>query len=109
MVLIVIFVLLVIYGLYLAIKGNIDSKAEEDRVNKMSSADRAKYYREQRERKEWAEKTKYNNYTFTCPMCGSKKVLRISNKERISSVAVLGVASDKIGKQYICDNCKHKW
>lgn len=55
------------------------------------------------------EKKKYNNYMFTCPMCGSKKVKKISDLSRTASIAMLGVASSKIGKQYECDNCKHKW
>lgn len=55
------------------------------------------------------EKGKYNDYMFTCPMCGSKKVRRISTANRAASVAVTGLASSKIGKQYECDNCHHKW
>ena len=54
-------------------------------------------------------KKKYNNYMFTCPMCGSKKVKKISDLNRAASVATLGVASSKIGKQWECDNCHHKW
>lgn len=52
---------------------------------------------------------KYNNYQFTCPQCGSKKVKRIGNLERGTSVYLVGLASGKIGKQYHCDNCKHNW
>lgn len=45
-----------------------------------------------------------------CPICGSKKnVQRISNVNRAVSVAALGLASSKIGKQYECTHCKHKW
>ena len=54
-------------------------------------------------------KKKYNNYAFSCPMCGSKKVKKISDISRAASVAALGVASSKIGKQWECDNCNHKW
>lgn len=63
----------------------------------------------QKATQEEANKRKYNNYMFTCPMCGSKKVLKISTANRTASVAMFGVASDKIGKQYECDNCNHKW
>jgi len=59
-------------------------------------------------KKNW-DKEKYNNYQFTCPMCGSKKVKKISNMNRSVSVATMGLASSKIGKQYECDDCKHKW
>ena len=44
-----------------------------------------------------------------CPQCGSKNTQRISTMNRATSVAVVGLASSKIGKQYECKNCKHKW
>lgn len=55
------------------------------------------------------DKEKYNDYKFTCPMCGSKKVKKIGTMNRAASVATVGLASSKIGKQYECDDCKHKW
>lgn len=55
------------------------------------------------------DKEKYNDYKFTCPMCGSKKVKKIGTVNRAASVAAVGLASSKIGKQYECDDCKHKW
>ncbi len=54
-------------------------------------------------------KEKYNNYRFTCPNCGSQKVKSIGTLNRGFSVYLWGLASSKIGKQYECDNCKHKW
>lgn len=59
-------------------------------------------------KKEW-DKEKYCNYMFTCPMCNSNKVKRIGTVNRTVSVATVGLASSKIGKQYECDDCKHKW
>lgn len=44
-----------------------------------------------------------------CPVCGSKNVAKISTLNRSVSVATVGLASSKIGKQYECKNCKHKW
>lgn len=44
-----------------------------------------------------------------CPVCGSLSVKRISTVSRLTSVAMVGIASSKIGKQYQCNNCKHKW
>lgn len=44
-----------------------------------------------------------------CPMCGSTNTVRISTINRATSVAMVGLASSKIGKQYQCNNCKHKW
>ncbi len=62
-----------------------------------------------KEIKENWSKEKYNNYKFTCPMCGSKKVKKIGTVNRAVSIAAFGFASNKIGKQYECDACKHKW
>lgn len=44
-----------------------------------------------------------------CPVCGSQNVNRISTTGRLFSVATFGLASSKIGKQYECKRCKHKW
>lgn len=44
-----------------------------------------------------------------CPICNSAKINRISNLNRSVSVAAWGLASSKIGKQYECKSCKHKW
>lgn len=44
-----------------------------------------------------------------CPICSSKKVKKISAINRVASVATFGLASSKIGKQYQCNNCNHKW
>lgn len=44
-----------------------------------------------------------------CPNCGSTNTQRISTANRATSVAMVGLASSKIGKQYECKNCKHKW
>lgn len=45
-----------------------------------------------------------------CPICNSKQyVKRISNLSRFMSVSLFGFASSKMGKQYECVNCKHKW
>ena len=52
---------------------------------------------------------KYNNYRYTCPNCGSKKVKLIGTMNRAFSIHLFGLASSKIGKQYHCDDCKHNW
>lgn len=44
-----------------------------------------------------------------CPTCGSTNIERISTINRAVSVGMLGLASDKIGKQFQCKNCKYKW
>lgn len=44
-----------------------------------------------------------------CPACGSPRIKKISTMSRAVSVELVGLASSKIGKQYECQNCKHKW
>lgn len=50
-----------------------------------------------------------NNHSVKCPICGSYNTKRISNMNRIVSISAVGLASSKIGKQYECAKCKHKW
>ena len=44
-----------------------------------------------------------------CPVCGSDNIERITTIDRGVSVAMVGLASGKIGKQYKCKKCKHMW
>ena len=44
-----------------------------------------------------------------CPVCGSTDTICISENNRAFSVALFGLASSKIGKQYEFKSCKHKW
>lgn len=44
-----------------------------------------------------------------CPNCGSRNTKRITTTARALSIGAVGLASSKIGKQYECLNCKHKW
>lgn len=44
-----------------------------------------------------------------CPNCGSIDTKKISTTSRVASVAMVGVASSKIGKQYECINCGYRW
>lgn len=55
----------------------------------------------------FAPKTDEN--TLKCPICGSTNVTKISTVNRAVSIGLLGLASSKIGKQYECKKCKHKW
>ncbi len=56
------------------------------------------------------EMTDYKKRTAPkCPMCGSTNIEKISTASRAVSVATVGLASGKIGKQYKCKNCKHMW
>lgn len=44
-----------------------------------------------------------------CPKCGSTNTQIISTLNRAVSISTVGLASSKIGKQYECKKCKHKW
>jgi len=59
--------------------------------------------------KEISDFRKYNDPNFTCPVCGSHVVKKYTTADRAVSVAAWGLASGKIGKQYECKKCGHKW
>ena len=59
--------------------------------------------------KEISDFRKYNDHNLTCPMCGSHVVKKLTVADRAVSVAAWGLASGKIGKQYECKKCGHKW
>lgn len=44
-----------------------------------------------------------------CPICGSHYVVKIGVLNRAASVHFWGLASSKIGKQYECKDCHHKF
>lgn len=44
-----------------------------------------------------------------CPHCGCTNIRKIGTFDRLTSIGVWGLASGKIGKQYECWQCKHKW
>ena len=44
-----------------------------------------------------------------CPTCHSKNVEKIGAGERVLSVAVFGIFSNKINKTFKCRDCGHTW
>ena len=44
-----------------------------------------------------------------CPTCGSTNISKISTLNRGVSVYAVGLASDKIGKQFKCGKCGYMW
>lgn len=62
--------------------------------------DAAKYNEQKRQKR---------NYSPDCPVCHSHNTSKISMLSRGVSVELFGLASDSIGKQYICLDCRHKW
>lgn len=44
-----------------------------------------------------------------CSICKGFNTRKITDAERVVSVAAIGLASSKIGKQFECLDCKYKW
>lgn len=40
-----------------------------------------------------------------CPICNSTNIKKISNTERVTSIALVGIFSKKINKSFKCNNC----
>ena len=91
-------------------------KLEEERIKAKNEFDeyerlleeRAKEERE-RQAEEYRRKEALLSKNVPCPVCGSRDTYRIGTLDRATSIAVTGLASGKIGKQYKCRKCKHMW
>ena len=94
------------YGIYYMIEAPYQQKMKEQ-----MGEEKYKKWRQESLQKglQKEEAKKYNNFSIECPMCHSKYVRSIGNLERSASVSMLGLASSKIGKQYECTNCHHKF
>ena len=66
-----------------------------------------KYQREELHRQEIEEAVE--KLKPRCPHCGSTNINKISTVSREISVAISGLASGMIGKQYKCNKCGHMW
>lgn len=44
-----------------------------------------------------------------CPTCGSTNIKKISATSKVGSVAMWGIFSRKVHKQWHCNNCKSEW
>ena len=94
-----------------AIKEHWESEARCDRAHEEYEARMNAMSYEERKAldKEISDFRKYNDPNLTCPMCGSHVVKKLTTADRAVSVAAWGLASGKIGKQYECKKCGHKW
>lgn len=59
--------------------------------------------------KKYNPPTPVKTNTVKCPICESTDVEKITTMDRSVSIALVGMASGKIGKQYKCKKCKHMW
>ncbi len=86
-------------------------KGEESYQKVKERQDKEKKELEQRQKRKTEEdnKKRYNNYVYTCPMCGSDRVINISMTKKGLGIATVGLASKTIGKNYQCAACKYMW
>ena len=109
-IIVIMVILLLIAGLGLALNSAIEKPYQDKLRQRMGDEEYEKFQKESYKKGvEKEEAKKYNNYMIECPICHSKKVRSISNTERAVSVTALGLASSKIGKQYECTNCHHRF
>lgn len=52
---------------------------------------------------------RYNNYKYTCPMCGGHRIKTIGTGRKMASAVTLGVAGRSLGRNYQCDDCNYRW
>ena len=80
---------------------------EAERAKKEAeSQKKLEEYRKQRAKEKAYEAT---HPKPKCPTCGSTNIEKISTLNRAVSIGIVGLASDKIGKQFCCKNCGYKW
>lgn len=107
-----------LFGAFFGFLGTIDgydklSTAEADLAAAEEGMD--KYYEQLQNRMQKAVASlaqsvaEENAKRPICPNCGSRNTERITTWDRTTSIALTGLASSKIGKQYQCKKCKHKW
>ena len=61
------------------------------------------------ERQQNYDKSHGNPKLVKCPYCGSTSCNKIGNIKRSLSVALFGIGSSKLGKQWHCNNCGSEW
>lgn len=100
------------WGLLILSNGSVEQMEEDIRTASRSIEEyqkvvdaRLEYSKMQSDKLKAEEALKHPK----CPMCGSTNTKIISTLNRAVSIELAGLASSKIGKQYECKNCKHKW
>ncbi len=84
---------LIDYYIKTLIKDTYDSKAKE--------------YRDANPRYAFADYVP--EFQISCPTCHSTNIQKISTGERIASVGMFGMFSNKINKSYKCKSCGYTW
>lgn len=98
--------ILIIFACWMGYEG---SKQYDNEMSKYNLA-KSNFENYQKEIvREQEHKAQIEASKMKCPQCGSTNIERISTTSRAVSVAIVGLASGKIGKQYKCRQCKHMW
>lgn len=66
-------------------------------------------FRNQVEQQNVVKKAEEQKNVPHCPTCGSTNIKKISTTSKIGSVAMWGLLSRKVHKQWHCNNCKSEW
>ena len=88
----------------------INDHYETESKLKLAKEDYDKYLEQKKEAQiqaELASIEKHQKYlnNAQCPYCHSRNTKKISTASRATSVALVGIASKKIGKQWHCNDC----
>lgn len=91
-----------------------DAEKQLERMNKQTAEEKERIEKENKLHEqraiEWhLNDTSSSNKGLKCPVCGSHYVVKIGALNRAASVHFWGLASSKIGKQYECKDCHHKF
>lgn len=84
-----------------------DERREKEKIKEQEKKE--KLHEEYKKKREAEKAYEATHPKPKCPTCGSTNVEKISTANRMVSVGILGLASDKIGKQFCCKNCGYKW
>lgn len=70
---------------------------------------RMSQFRTQVQQQEQANKAAEEKSKPHCPTCGSTNIAKISGTSKAASVALWGIFSQKVKKQWHCNSCKYEW
>lgn len=70
---------------------------------------RMSQFRTQVQQQEQAKKATEEKSKPHCPTCGSTNITKISGTSKAASVALWGIFSQKVKKQWHCNSCKYEW
>lgn len=90
-----------LYEDYKLLKDPVKYMADEERRRQIEA--RAAAQKTRQELDEYNAKSRPN--AVQCPYCKSWQTERISTASRVVSVAAVGLASNKVGKQWHCTKC----